>query len=99
MEHKTADQTVLYEIREMERCFDILCGITPEQLRDSPELQKLLKDLKCYFESGRWLRHYIMDEQGRIPKDLKRGVLSQDGVYNLLNALKEGTHEEAVSEG
>lgn len=99
MEYKTADQTALSEIREMERCFDILCGIVQEQLRDDPELQKLLEDLKYYYESGSWLRHYIMDEQGLLPKDLKRGVLSQDGVYNLLNALKEGTHEEAVSEG
>ena len=99
MEYKTADQTALSEIREMERCFDILCGIVPEQLRDDPELQKRLEDLKDYYESGSWLRHYIMDEQGLLPKDLKRGVLSQDGVYNLLNVLKEGTHEEAVSEG
>ena len=47
---------------------------------DAPEFP-LLAD---YMDSGDWLRDYEADEQGRIPKDLKRGVLSQDGLYNLV---------------
>ena len=40
--------------------------------------------LAAYMDSGDWLKDYEADEQGRIPKSIKRGVLSQDGLYNLL---------------
>lgn len=42
------------------------------------------KALGRYMKSGKWLKDYEADEQGRLPADLKRGVLSQDGLYNLL---------------
>ena len=48
-----------------------------------------LRALAAYMDSGDWLRDYEADEQGRIPKDLKRGVLSQDGLYNLLEEVRE----------
>ena len=37
-----------------------------------------------YYDGGQWLRDYQADEAGLLPHDLKRGVLSEDGVYNLL---------------
>ncbi len=40
--------------------------------------------LAAYMESGEWLADYLADEEGRIPKDMKRGVLSQDALYDLL---------------
>ena len=43
-----------------------------------------LRVLAAYMDSGDWLRDYEADEQGRIPKGMKRGVLSQDGLYDLL---------------
>lgn len=39
--------------------------------------------LSSYYESL-WKEDFEADEQGLIPKDLKRGVLSEDGLYNLL---------------
>lgn len=81
---------MIAEIREMERCFDILSGKTAEDIRRDPELKQLLQRLEEYYVNGRWLKAYTLDEQGRLPKDLKRGVLSQDGVYDLLSALKGG---------
>ena len=44
--------------------------------------------LACYMDSGDWQADYEADEQGRIPQDMKRGVLSQDGLYNLLQEEK-----------
>lgn len=81
---------VIAEIREMERCFHILSGKTAEDIRRDPELKQLLQQLEEYYVNGRWLEAYTLDEQGRLPKELKRGVLSQDGVYDLLSALKGG---------
>ena len=44
--------------------------------------------LKEYYESGLWLSDYEADERGELPADLKRGVLSEDGLYNLLNDIE-----------
>lgn len=46
--------------------------------------RQALEALAHYMESGLWLADYTRDEQGRFPRDLKRGVLSQDGLYELL---------------
>ncbi len=37
-----------------------------------------------YYLGGQWLRDYEADERGELPEDLKRGVLSEDGIWNLL---------------
>ena len=46
-----------------------------------PEIEDLLK----YYESGNWQKDYKADESGKLPVELKRGVLSQDGIYDLLS--------------
>ena len=56
-------------------------------LRSAVDKEKL-KALTEYYEDGRWLSDYTLDEWGCLPPCLKRGVLSQDGVYNLLEKLK-----------
>ncbi len=49
------------------------------------------EDFKCeidalrdYMDSGQWKEDFEADEAGLIPSDVKRGVLSEDGLYNLL---------------
>lgn len=43
-----------------------------------------VETLTAYMESGKWMEDYALDRAGLLPKELKRGVLSQDGLYNLL---------------
>ena len=43
-----------------------------------------LDALKDYMDSGQWKEDFEADEAGLIPSDVKRGVLSEDGLYNLL---------------
>lgn len=43
--------------------------------------------LRAYMESGQWRLDFEADEAGLLPKDLKRGVLSEDGLYDLLEEL------------
>ena len=50
----------------------------------SPELHEMLKKLRDYYVSDAWKRDFSSDEAGLLPKELKRGVLSQDGIYDLL---------------
>ena len=40
-----------------------------------------------YLDSGAWRDDFDADEAGLVPRDLKRGVLSEDGLYNLLGDI------------
>lgn len=47
-------------------------------------IQKNWKELLAYYDSRQWRRDFEDDEAGKLPADLRRGVLSEDAVYNLL---------------
>ncbi len=51
---------------------------------DAPECKELLNELSSYYSSDAWKRDFAADEAGLLPKDLNRSVLSEDGIYNLL---------------
>ena len=36
-----------------------------------------------------WKDDYALDEEGLLPKNLKRGVLSEDGIYDALERNRE----------
>ena len=50
-----------------------------------PELTALAE----YYDGGDWRRDYEADETGKLPAGLKRGVLSQDALFDLLTKQKE----------
>ncbi len=50
----------------------------PEALRAD------LAALRDYYEGPLWRADYAADEAGLLPKTLRRGVLSQDALYDLL---------------
>lgn len=62
-------------VERYERLFDEASAI--------PDAEKL-RLLEAYYASGEWREDYEADERGELPPDLKRGVLSQDGLYDLL---------------
>ena len=64
---------IIQRIAYMESLYDmaLATGQVPRELRE-------------YYESGQWLQDYEADERGELPRDLKRGVLSQDGLWELL---------------
>ena len=45
--------------------------------------------LASYYGSNDWKQDFADDEAGRLPKNLKRGVLSEDGIWNLLEEHRE----------
>lgn len=84
-------QKTIERIQKMEAYFDELCAVVksnPQILKEDVNLQRMLQELKSYYESGRWLADFECDERGELPADLKRGVLSEDGVYNLLREIE-----------
>ncbi len=52
-------------------------------------VQGKITELASYYDSGQWRRDFEDDEAGRLSADLKRGVLSEDAVYDLLNDNRE----------
>ena len=59
------------------------------------EVLPSLLELTEYYSSPLWRSDFEADEAGKLPENLKRGVLSEDAVYDLLsdhhqliNALK-----------
>ena len=79
-------ESAIDRIQRMECCFDILLETvnTRPSARQEASFRVLLKSLTDYYEGGQWLQDYTLDEQGLLPPDLKRGVLSQDAVYDFL---------------
>ena len=49
-----------------------------------PELHDDVMSLSWYMDSGQWKIDFEADEKGNLPANLKKGVLSEDGLYNLL---------------
>ena len=53
-------------------------------LDDYAEAQAAISELEAYYGNADWKQDFADDEAGRLPKNLKRGVLSEDSVWNLL---------------
>ena len=51
--------------------------------------QEAIAALDEYYGSDLWKQDFADDEAGNLPADLKRGVLSEDAIWNLLAACKE----------
>ncbi len=56
-----------------------------EAVDEYEDFKSEIDALKEYMASGQWKEDYEADEAGQLPSGLKRGVLSQDALYNLLN--------------
>ena len=48
-------------------------------------IQEDVKELAAYYEDDDWREDFEADEAGKLPADLKRGVLSEDGIYDVLS--------------
>lgn len=78
-------------IERMERLFDDVSAClrnAPENIA-LPSVQRAIEALSEYLSSGDWLHDYTLDEQRKLPDGLKRGMLSQDGLYDMLCTLRE----------
>ncbi len=70
-------ESVREQIKRITRYEDIM-----QQAADGSE--ELLGQLSDYYGSPAWKRDFAADEAGLLPKELKRGVLSEDGICDLL---------------
>ena len=79
-------------IRKMERRLNRALSVM-QRLELALEKYEAAQDdiaaLDEYYGSDLWKQDLADDEAGRLPNDLKRGVLSEDGIWNLLTDCKE----------
>ena len=54
-------------------------------LKKYREVQAKIRELAEYYNGEDWRKDFEDDEAGKLPANLKRGVLSEDGIYNLLS--------------
>ena len=84
------NEFTVQRISAMEAAFDR----TAEAVRSLSEALDAYETIKGdidrlteYLDSGAWREDFEADEAGLVPRDLKRGVLSEDGLYNLLGDI------------
>ena len=91
MEDKILEEAI-QRVQKMEQYLDdILEGLheDDQNIWEDEVLQEKLKDLSEYYSNGLWLEDYDRDCAGEFPRDLKRGVLSQDTLYDLFEKLRQ----------
>ena len=59
-----------------------------EALERYVALEEAIHELELYYTGGQWQKDFADDEAGKFPRNLRRGVLSEDAVYDFL-ALRD----------
>ena len=87
---KTGIQHDIERITDMEQCFNRV----DEALRALEiamdtiiSLEDDILELDAYYSGDEWKADFRSDELGLLPQDLKRGVLSEDAIWNLLGRV------------
>ena len=84
--------TQIERIKQMEEYLDSSAAAVEKlgaALEEYESVQSQYKKLSDYYGSIRWMKDLEADEAGKLPKDLKRGVLSEDAVYDLIIENRE----------
>ena len=87
-----SDKELVARVREMEERYDRLRRVQAsleDALAAFSRVQPDLDALQEYMDSGQWKADFERDEAGEIPAGVKRGVLSEDGLYDLLQQVQE----------
>ena len=84
-------------IQHMEKLLDFIIKARKEQHANqekSERIQEAIRILAEYYSSDEWKQDFADDEAGLLPKDLKRGVLSEDSIWNVLSS--EESEQETI---
>lgn len=86
------DKKQIARIRQMERRLDRAMSAVKRlttALEKWDATKAYIQALDEYYGSDLWRQDFADDEAGLLPADLKRGVLSEDGIWNLLTDVRE----------
>lgn len=80
------DNEQIERIKEMERLYDEAreaVDAYSDAFERFLDIQDAIMKLEEYYESD-WRDDFEADENGELPPDLKRGILTEDAIYDLL---------------
>ena len=90
MDDKTRERVERIQAMEerLDRCVEATARLSAacEQWKETLEDSRILED---YYQGGDWMEDYEADERGELPKELIRGVLSEDAVYDYIFGRQE----------
>ena len=89
---KQDHQEQIARIRQMERRLNRATAALKRLSTALDKWESVQQDIAAldeYYGSGLWRQDFADDEAGLLPEGLKRGVLSEDGIWNLLTDCKE----------
>jgi chromosome segregation ATPase len=58
-------------------------------MEEYEKFQSEIRKLEAYYGSQQWKDDFALEEAGELPDDLNCGVLSEDGIYNVLERNRE----------
>lgn len=92
-------ERIEYMERRLEEAKEALDGMRRACARLEAAREAFL-ELDAYYGSEAWKEDLAADEAGLLPTELKRGVLSQDGIWNVLEEWREmGSGERREESG
>lgn len=71
------------------RLDDVERSPDPDNIRRLKYYQRYVRRLEDFYRSDEWKIAYDMDQSGKILSGVKRGVLSEDGIFNALERNKD----------
>jgi hypothetical protein len=89
-EDSICDLLQIERIKWMEQRFNnALAAIKDDSADSLKAIKEDVAELSKYYGSELWKLDFAADEAGILPPDLKSGVLSEDGIWNLLSDYRE----------
>jgi len=74
-------------IMQMEERLERALHARNDRIRDPAAYEMAQEEIRLlseYYFGPQWIADYEADERGELPQNLKRGVLSEDALYNLI---------------
>ena len=89
-EDSICDLLQIERIKWMEQRFNnSMAAIKDGSAVSLKAIKEDIAELSKYYGSELWKIDFAADEAGNLPSDLKRGVLSEDGIWDLLSDYRE----------
>lgn len=84
----TQEERIAYYEKNLDRTADAIRNLEAA-LDEYEAICPLLHELERYYTGPEWKADYDADAAGDLPRDLKRGVLSEDGIDDVLSDFRD----------